>query len=595
MIVLLVSLAWAGRADFPLRASVSCPEQGVCRVLVPPHMSATGAGLLLEDAQGEVVPSARLSYLEAPERWAPVSATKTEEGGSRLAVSGPVSAVRVSLASGPPQLPLVQLRTRSDAGAAWWEGKPHRLTRGEPLVLPLADPEARQVELVGPSPRQISVEVGALGAVREVSGVVETHDRWAVITLSEPATVRRLTLPGAPDGAADLYGWLDRSGVVEPTYLGTYPCQDGVLVGAEATGRRFAVSLPEPAAAVSVARAWAPREVLLVRDAGAMTLYGGADEDQDGALQAASGELLALPWTGATVAASQPNPDHTGGLSLLMAPGTPIEAARFRFSRAISGSGLVRIPLPAPMLLQVHRDLRDLRVLDADGRQIPYAIVDEVGEDPIEPASVAQDERPGVSRVTLSLPRADSGELVLVLSTPARGFSRPVSVRSGRGTVTRTWEGGAPLRVVLDGPIGDTITIAIDNGDDPPLPLEVSLLAPRRSLLAQVGEGSRLVYGDRSVLPADRGARLGRRKRKQIAPISAPQYDLRRHGAALLREASGVGRVGPEQPVLLAGEGPEQQRILIATVLAALVMVGVLGRVLLGASGADRDQGGGGA
>ncbi|MFT4978963.1 MAG: hypothetical protein ACI8S6_004873 [Myxococcota bacterium] len=591
---LLFPAALAAPADFPLRAPVSCPAEGVCRILVPPAMSASGSALLLTNANGRLIPSARLPHTAAPDRWEAVQIEASDElRVLDLDVKPPVSVLRIVPASGAS--PMLTLRTRGEVDEPWSLGVPTRLREGTLLSMP--DPDARHVSISGARRTEIArIEAGHISAVREVSAVAaDQGERLVLVTLSEPATIRRLTLEGAADGHAQVYDWASEGGQLQPRFLGEHPITDGTIAGLAVTGRRLMVALSEPAQ-ITAARAWAPREVMLVRDGGSMLLYGGADGDSTVGLQAAATELLALPWAGATVEPAIASPDYLGGEDLLMAPGAPIEPARFRYQRRLSGEGLLRIPLPPEVTLRVRQDLGDVRILDDQDRQVPFVILHELGEAPAGDVTVVTEEQPGRTALDLALPRAGTGSVTVVLSTPARGFSRIVTVRAGSNSSTRhRWEGTRELVLPLTGPLPENISITIENGDDPPIPVSVAASVPKVSLLARLSEPSRLVYSDRSVMAERPGARLGRRKRKRLEPVSSPSYDLQRVGEAVLMGVVGDARLGEPEEILLAGDDSRQQQLVfIASILAALAMLGVLGRLLLdGRSGREGDEGGG--
>lgn len=173
--------------------------------------------------------------------------------------------------------------------------------------------------------------------------------------------------------------------------------------------------------------------------------------------------------------------------------GAPLDVESFRHAREIVQvePGLVALTLDAAVL--AHSSLSDLRIVDAEGRQIPY--LRERSPDPLivelrEPSLIEDDSDPRaparISRHRLELPSGTLPASRLLVDTPADVFERTVHVESGRSprgdpewrTPTVAWRDpdpgtpAPPLEVELPFHPGEAVYLVVDEGDNPPLPLE---------------------------------------------------------------------------------------------------------------------------
>jgi hypothetical protein len=438
------------------------------------------------------------------------------------------------------------------------------------------------VALVGlPASRVAAVEAGMVSSVQEVVAATSVTGEWLVVTLSSAARVRRLRLDGAADGPVSIYGFAHEGGALRPRLLGTHPLQGGIVAGLDLTARRLAIQMAAPET-VSGVFAWTPRDVLLTRQSGELVLFGGVDGPSVSGLQDAAEALLSLPQAMASVGPAQQNPAHVAGLQAIMAPGAVLPSGRFRYSRRISGTGVRLISLPLDVRMAAQDDLSGLRILDGGDRQVPFAVVEDVGSDPVDVIEPVVSSRGGRTTVAFSLPSEGLTGLTLSLRTDARGFSRTVTVwRRGRVLQRESWDGQPVLQVSLPGVFADTLAVEIDNGEDAPLPLEASLSLDRVAVLAALPSDSRLVYGDIAQLSRQRLPRLGRRGQPTLQPLSPPRYDLQAVALPVLLRLEGAAQLGPPAEARLPGAWDAQRGlVMVVTVLVALVLLGVLGSLL---------------
>ncbi len=217
--------------------------------------------------------------------------------------------------------------------------------------------------------------------------------------------------------------------------------------------------------------------------------------------------------------------------------GSTLDAHTFRYLRPIpsGAAGLVTVPLDAAVLAHSESTaFADVRVLDASSRQVPYLV--ERASEPLSldltiervttvPASLRSPSPLSVYRVRLPLEQLPSARLVL--TTSARVFTRQVRIGVEHGATRRRrdpwfevlaaspWvhadqESPAPaLTLPLRQVEGRELLIAIDEGDNSPIPIEAPrLLLPsyRLRLFRERDAALRLAYG-----------------RDDLSP---PQYDL---------------------------------------------------------------------
>lgn len=235
--------------------------------------------------------------------------------------------------------------------------------------------------------------------------------------------------------------------------------------------------------------------------------------------------------------------------------GGPLATDGFQFVRAIdavhAGLNALRVDLG---VLAHSRSPDEWRVLDADGRQVPYVL--EQRDEPLAVPltlqrvdTVPDPARPGVSRYAIDLPYATLPAGHLVVHTPARVFQRLVRVvmdrvppdprrRSQEIEVARwVWNhadagtAAPPLRLALPR-LRETkrVILEIEEGDNSPLALE----APRfetaayrvRFFAAADASSLRFAYGH--------------------ATLPAPTYDLSLLTGVVMGRAAHEPRLAPE-------------------------------------------------
>jgi len=263
--------------------------------------------------------------------------------------------------------------------------------------------------------------------------------------------------------------------------------------------------------------------------------------------------------------------------SVMPMVGAPIDADRFRWSRAINDSvpGLATLPLDVAVL--AHSRLVDLRIVDAQDRQVPYLFEHLSGPlddtlPALEPMQVAEHApgAPVVSRYRVHLPFDSLSGARLVLRTPARVFQRRVHIEIPLNENQRRGPGAAiaesptewahamqetpaqPLSLNLPRAGKDDIMLVIEEGDNSPLPLDApNLLLPGYQLRFQSDGtgGLRLMYGRQD--------------------IATPRYDI----ALLAPRLVGV----PATEVSMASEGnaltPPTNAIFWGALIAAVIVL----------------------
>ena len=275
--------------------------------------------------------------------------------------------------------------------------------------------------------------------------------------------------------------------------------------------------------------------------------------------------------------------------------GSAIGTEGFEFVREIpqGDAGLIALQLDLAAMAHTGRDprrLRDLRVVDGSGLQIPYLLeardeplITEVGLERKALPDGLQSSSPRVSTYKVNLPFQNLPKPQLVLTTKARVFERTVTLSSvapaverrparlvQRGTVT--WmhadqDTAAPsLRFDLpDSSLDQDVYLLIDEGDNQPLPIDkATLLVPQYAvrLFRRDNQALRLLYG-RDDLPA-------------------PRYDLALLSQQVLGRTAADVSPGPEQSLGANGAASGSELVPPAvfwTVLAMTVIV-LLGLVV---------------
>jgi hypothetical protein len=319
---------------------------------------------------------------------------------------------------------------------------------------------------------------------------------------------------------------------------------------------------------------------LVVTDAGAgpHTLYtDGTEPEPAHDLAVALPDLLRSPTPVVPLGGVEPNPVYVAEPTRegVDDPGPDLALGRFRYERPIEGSGWSRVSIGREVLAHARPDLGDVRVVDATGRQVPFLLWDR-GEEELWPVSDFTREEVG-SQTRIRVPlEGDAPVARLELRTSKGVFSRNVSILRdlGRSTVSIrfvTWNGpdqGSVLSLDLNERMGDALLVTIDNGDDPPIPIDSVAITTRVwELRTKLPEGgARLVYG--------------------AAGASAPSYDLDLLRTEVRAMQLADATLGDERALSAPVPGlVDRGATLLGVAMLALGLLGVLLRVLLGAIG----------
>lgn len=263
--------------------------------------------------------------------------------------------------------------------------------------------------------------------------------------------------------------------------------------------------------------------------------------------------------------------------------GGPVERARFRFSRKIQNGpvGLSVLLLDADVLAR-SSDLADVRIADAEGRQVQYLVEQRAA--PLQIGLKIPERRPdgssSIYRLDLPYDRWPSGTR-LVLTTTVRVFDRTVSLRRAADShrnrdasmlATASWRSAdpelLPPPLAFDVPIGvGAVDVILDEGDNAPLPLESARLYLPASALRFHNPGTPLLllYGNRRV--------------------GAPRYDLALLAPRLFGEPAyelslaGAGTLSDDDE-----ESPGRKLFWIGIAVAAIVLIVMLARLLRSAA-----------
>ncbi len=210
--------------------------------------------------------------------------------------------------------------------------------------------------------------------------------------------------------------------------------------------------------------------------------------------------------------ADNPRFDDGPALQFAMRAGSAPEAARYREVAALTvadaAEGLSRVRLPASVLAAARSDLRDVRIVGADGAQWPYLR----GADAADPialeVSAAPGPEEGTTRHTLSLPVAWATLERLELSTDAPYVSRDFTLygidANGRrveltaGRLEREPNDVLPIAVAWTARRVERLELLVTDGSDAPLELGTVrgwVTSPTLYLAAPNGE-YRVLAGD---------------------------------------------------------------------------------------------------
>lgn len=242
--------------------------------------------------------------------------------------------------------------------------------------------------------------------------------------------------------------------------------------------------------------------------------------------------------------------------------GGAISQEGFEYVRNIPAGGAGLIALQMDIAAMAHsgrnpRRLRDVRIVDSSGLQIPYLL--ESRDEPlittvrIERKALPPDlerQPQNVSSYQVHLPFENLPNPRLVLTTKARVFQRAVTigsvvpagerqparfVRRGEATWTHADQdvAAAPLTFGLpDSALDQDLYLLIDEGDNQPLPIDqATLLVPQYAVrfFRRDNQPLRLLYGRDD--------------------LDAPRYDLQLLAGQVLGRTAEEISAGPEQPL----------------------------------------------
>ncbi|HUQ87005.1 MAG TPA: DUF3999 family protein [Vicinamibacterales bacterium] len=227
-------------------------------------------------------------------------------------------------------------------------------------------------------------------------------------------------------------------------------------------------------------------------------------------------------------------------------------------------AGLVALQMDIAAMAHSGRDprrLRDVRIVDRSGLQIPYLLEsrDEplITNVPLERKALPEGLAPQsqhTSSYVVHLPFKDLPNPRLVLTTKARVFSRTVTIATVSAATERqpvrlvhrgsaTWThadqdtAASPLSFSLaDSAVTDGVYVLIDEGDNQPLPIDkVTLLVPQFAVrfFRKPNQPLRLLYGRDD--------------------LDAPRYDLQLLSGQVLGRIAQDITAGPENE--LSGSG----------------------------------------
>lgn len=271
------------------------------------------------------------------------------------------------------------------------------------------------------------------------------------------------------------------------------------------------------------------------------------------------------------------------GASARIPLGGPIQRDEFLVSRRLPElpAGLTVLILDTDTLARSH-DLADVRLADANDRQVPYLV-----ERRAEPLSLELEvtppdsrDRKSVHRFPLPYERWPEGTR-LVLTTTARVFDRQVNLRRGAddhhnrrasSILWTTWRHADPdspaPSLTLDVPArgAHVLEVVVEEEDNAPLPISTArLLVPSAALrFDHPGTPLFLLYGNQRA--------------------RAPRYDLAllapRLAGQPAREVSMPAGAASTHPA--DERGPAQKLFWVGIAIAAVVLIVMLVRLLRG-------------
>ncbi len=309
---------------------------------------------------------------------------------------------------------------------------------------------------------------------------------------------------------------------------------------------------------------------------GAYTLLGCGPVGAGYDLERLDDRLAELPAQRVGAPAPMPNsgwiPASVG--EGLLAAGPTLDRDGFLWERPVTGPpGLVRLALDDHTLASTRRGQPDLRFLDDQGRQLPFLLQEEpMGRLQLGLVPQRQEDGPR-SQLTIALPQPGLPARTLALRSDRTRFRRDVTVYdgplvAGRELARATWEGAeegeSRLVLPLDRVLGSQLTVVVDNGDNPPLPIEAVELVTRAAsawLALPAQGGASAIYGH--------------------SLAAAPSYDLQLlRGRVLTQPAQAASLGEPQQLAPLPAEPSRRGLLLAAIALLSALLLGLIVRLM---------------
>lgn len=603
MMVLLLSAASAADpvVEAPERAHFEAPAQGAVRVRLPAGAvgadpAQLGQSLVLRDAAGNAVPFALLTTDRVPFNEEKLDLVQTST--HRWTVGPSTRAVRWlrfgDLGGGwhPNQLQIVGLGSFSfpvgtlDGEAVRAADVPVPEGRGPWTV----ESASHLWDVVGVSYPDEWVAPDCVTIPAEPGALTEAGFSRHAVDLGGPRRVRSLQVLTDAE-VFDRTVQVFVPGETREYYGTSWPLRRLKLGGATFDASRVEdLDLPADALLVDISadttgelpvtafEVCSTAAELLLRDPGQgpFTLYVGADSGGlSGDLAFAGPELARMATTVVTEVTLEANPDHVPletreGLD---APGAVLPLVKWKWARPFTAAGWQKVRLDREVLARALPDLHDLRVVDAEDRQVPYTLRRTGRETAWDIGELQRKEVGHTTELRIPLGQDDAPVATLRLHTSRDVFSRSITVLRDRGTQTEplrtvSWQGsgqGTTIAIAVDAVVGRELLVRIDNGDNAPLPIESATVTfPEWELRANVPAGARLVYGSRNA--------------------DAPRYDLTLLGSALGERKLAVGELGA--PAAIGGPSlatGERLAVLAVVGVLALGLLALLARLLLSA------------
>ncbi len=625
--------ATAGGSSFRFERHVTPGGAGPARLDVDLPLLAGAArdlrDLRLFDSGGREVPYLLVQPEAAEPKWMtgrvlPIATTKTSSGfEADFGVARPVDRLRVSGIATPF---LKRVRVEGSGDRAHWT------LLADATLFDLPDEELRRdvAEFAPGELRYLRLTWDDRSSARVVGSPVATarlHGSGAAAPIvrtsvpltkrpSEPGRTRyRIDLPGQnlPITAVDLVvprGDVFRDATVTeprltgaeivPVPLGAARIRQAERNGVVASELTIPITVPSsreldlaiddgsnpPLAVSTVLVRLAPQPWIYFESDGAplVARYGAADLSEPKYDLEAARKLIADKPV--TIARWQSAPSareitQAVGEPALPTTGAPVDKAGFRDARALESApaGLTLLRLD-PDVIARSRELRDVRIIDRDGHQVPYVV--ERRDEPLVvllrvPPRTSRERNTSAYTIRLAFDRMPDGTRI-AFTTSARVFQRNVELwrieDTRRGTeplhlASLTWRAMDPadlppaITFDIPGATGPAVDLVIPEGDNAPLPItSAKLYMPGYALrFYHPGKPLSLVYGN--------------------SAVQAPEYDLALLAPRLFREkAREIGLVQATENVDDAGEAKERRYFWIAITIVALALLALLVRLL---------------